>query len=254
MSDTTTPEAKPEREIVTRQCPEPGCEEMFTGPKNGRANIGMRIGAHRAQKHGYKSPKVKKKTSRPAPGPTTPIALSVVRDAAEEISERSSKPPTIEELSRAGARLIGTLSVAVASWAAETDPTITTEADRDALVDFLSAEPSAAKDMAYPFARAFGRSKMNARMGRTIVDNVDMASAAAEIAQLAWRWRRYLRERDRRIAQMAPTPGAAPAVTSPGVGPAPMPPPAPPGSPPPTSGVVVTPEMVASMTGRNGAA
>lgn len=210
---------------VTLKCDQPDCDFTVTGPDKGPGSAPWRLGTHKARKHGYRKP------GRPAKPPSTPRGdpdggrvVDVIRDAAAEVGDKSDKPPTIPELTNALTRFVGTVSVAEASYLAETDPTVSTEEDRDALVNYLRLSPTDAREVAYPFARAFGRTKLNARYGRALVDNIDAGSAAAALFQLGVRHRRYFRERRRREVEMGlrnPYANALP--------PAPVAPAAPPG-------------------------
>lgn len=227
--------ADQDRTIVTLPCPEPDCDFEATGPNEGSGSARWKLGTHRARKHGYRNPA---KVGRPKAPPSTPRGdpdaggvTNIVRDAAQEVTDRSTRPPTIPELTNALTRFVGTVSVAEASYFAEVDATITTEEDRDAVVDYLRLSPNDAKEVAYPFARAFGRTKLNARYGRALVDNIDAGSAAAALFQLGVRHRRYFRERRRREEQLGLRP------VSPQLTPVAQPAPA----PGPPSPVVVTP-------------
>lgn len=217
-----------DRTEVTLPCPEPDCDFTATGPAEGSGSAKWKVGTHRARKHGYRNPA---KVGRPKAPPSTPrgdpdagTVTAVVRDAAAEVTDKSTKPPTIPELTNAFTRFVGTVSVAEASYLAETDATISTEEDRDAVVDYLRLSPKDAQEVAYPFARALGRTKLNARYGRAIVDNIDAGSAAAALFQLGVRHRRYFRERRRREAELglrprglhlAPVAGAEAPVVAP---------------------------------------
>lgn len=212
---------------VTLRCDAADCDWSVTGPNTGPGSAPWRMGTHKSRKHGYRKP------GRPAKPPSTPRGdaeggrvTDVVRDALQEIPDKSTKPPTIPELTSALTRFVGTVSVAEASYFAETDPTVGTEEDRDAIVDYLRLSPADAREVAYPFARAFGRTKLNARYGRALVDNVDAGSAAAALFQLGVRHRRYFRERRRREQDAGLRPYAPPQVVAPppGAG-APAPPP-----------------------------
>lgn len=247
-----------EVEMVERPCPEADCDYVAKGPKVGGGNAALKLGNHRRIAHGYKSDNpdaVRRRNKKGATGAARdnePIALSIVKDAAGEISSKKTGAPSIDELDRALARMVGTGSVLAASYAAETDPTVQTEADRDAIVDYLSLAPEAAREVAYPFARILGKSSLNKRYGRALVDNVDAVSATAELVQLAVRWRRYMRTRELRVAQLAPSTAATGVPPAPAAAAGPIPRTAPPPSTAPQmSGVVVTPDMV-SRNGRQG--
>lgn len=166
------------------------------------------LGLHRKRAHGIagSSPKKRPRGGRPPIREEQPAPVRVAKAMAEEISPTATTAPSVADLTKALARGIGTLSTLGAAYAAETDPTISTEEDRDAVTDYLSLSPDAAKEIAYPFARVFGRTKLNKRYGRTVVDNIDVVSAGAELVQYAVRWRRYLGERRRRQGLTPPAP------------------------------------------------
>lgn len=204
---------------VTLTCPD--CDFSVTGMNMGPGSAPFKLGIHKSRQHGYgkrpgRSPA--QRAARAADESTS--VVSVIRDAASEVSDKTDKPPTVDELGKALGRLFYTGSVAEASYLVETDPTIPPgdEASRDALHKYLSLTPNDARDLAYPFARVFGRSKLNARFGRTLVDNIDVASSVAVVVELGVHHRRYLRERRRRIAALE---GGAPLVLPPSAGPGP---------------------------------
>jgi hypothetical protein len=118
-----------------------------------------------------------------------------IRGAAEEVSERRQGPPNITELNRAFGRLLSTSTLAGASYFAETDPRLRTDADIDAAVAALSLSDAEATQVTYPLARLVGRSSVNRRAGRAIVDNVEIGEAASVLVTVALRWRRYLTQR-----------------------------------------------------------
>lgn len=270
--------ADQDRTPVTLTCPEPTCDKgpnggpwQITAPAQGSGSAGWKLGTHRSRAHGYRSPGRVGRPPKQAPGRGDPAGtglVDVVRDSVAEISDKSTKPPTTDELTKALTRFVGTISTAEASYLAETDPTIQSEEDRDALVEYLRLSASDAREVAYPFARVVGRSKLNARYGRAIVDNVDAGSAAAAVFQLAVRHRRYFRERRRREVELglrgpaqltAPIPSAAaPAPYVPAAGPAPGEGFAPPGgttAPGEMRGIVASgppPEVIDALARANG--
>lgn len=259
----------PATEDVTLQCPD--CEASFTGPPNGRSSVQFKLGAHRARVHKWvnenKTYKGGGKSRRGAQADQERPILAIVGDAADEAA-RGKGPPTEENLTAALGRGLGVASLAVASYVVETDPTITTEDERDRTTAYLRLSSSASRDLMAPFARAFAPTSLNKRYGRQVVENVDLVGATSDLVLLFLHWRRYFRERDRRM-------GAAPLgsvasgpmgpvvdadsydVTTPAGAPA-APPPAPaeqtgppqvPAAPAPTPGggpmgVVWTPDMV----------
>lgn len=184
-------------------CPE--CGDAI-GARGG-SSAKMQLGLHRRRQHGVagKAPGGRKGGRRTV-REDAPTAMRILKEAAAEIPD-GTRPPTEVQLQKAFGRVAGTLSTLAASYFAETDPTLSptaaqAEAERDAIVDYLSFSPEAAQEFAYPFARAFGHSRWNKRHGRTIVDNVDMVSAAGEGLILAIHYRRYLSTRRVRVAAM----------------------------------------------------
>lgn len=183
-------------------CPE--CDREFTAKTEFAARGSL--GRHQKSTHGPGATGggtgSRRKSGRPPAREDQAVPIQVMKNIADEIPGGKGAPSE-KDLTKAFARGIGTISVLAASFAAETDPTITTEEDRDAVTDYLSLAPEAASEIAYPFAKAFGKSRLNKRYGRALVDNIDLVSAGAEIVNYAVRWRRYLGERRRREAQLA---------------------------------------------------
>lgn len=216
MSDVVVPDEvlDPDARMdspYTEICPECGHEVAHAQ----RNTAKMMLGKHRRSAHGVegqwsRSGKAgRRRSGRPPVRDEQSVPVRVLKTAAEEIPDRKTAP-SVADLNKALARGFGTLSVLAASYAAETDRTITTEVDRDAVVDYLSLSPEAANEVAYPFAKAFGKSRLNKKYGRAIVDNIDLVSAGAELVNLGIRWRRYLNERERRtrVLDNAPPPSA----------------------------------------------
>lgn len=259
MSDTPAqlPEGHEER-----PCPEPGCDYVARGPVKGRGSVGWLLGGHRHRVHGYSSdaPKKKKGTE-----PVTEVdraarpTLSIVREAAAEAGAGGTRKgvPTVDDLTKGLGRGLGLMTVAVASYMVETDPTIpyTEEgsAQRDGLVDYLSLSPKASQDVMAPIARVLQPTKLNRKYGRQIVDNVDAVASVAEIGTLVLHYRRYWNQRAARVAAMGGAPIDVPALEVSPPGPAapvsPAAPPAAAGSPPPQGGHVVSAEEVQRMRG-----
>lgn len=193
----------------TEACPE--CDRTFTA-KTELAAKGA-LGRHRKKEHGPGGPGSSGPKGRPPVREDQAVPIQVLKTAANEIPDKRSAP-SVADLNKAFGRGFYTLSTLAASYAAETDPTVTTEADRDAVADYLSLSPEAANEVAYPFAKAFGKSRLNKKYGRGIVDNIDLVSAGAELVNLGIRWRRYMTERNRRVDLLhqpqAPVPGSPP--------------------------------------------
>lgn len=300
---TTTP--TPGAGEVTVSCPEllpdgSPCPWAVTAPETGKGSASWRLGTHRYQKHGYRNPAPAKanrgKADPPATEGTGATMLRVVGSAAGE--GRGRGVPTTADLTRGLGRGVYVATVVAASYAAETDDTLTTEAERDALVADLALSQRGAEDLTEPIARAIAPTGVNKRYGRAVIDNIDAVASFGELVKLGMRWRRYFRLREQREAARAlgagaPGPGvpvapgveyvppagptvpaasapplvveqAAPAPPPPAPPAAPAAPPAPPspavaagevaqafrhdGSPAaPTTGALVTPEMVRAM-------
>lgn len=280
-------EAIPE---VTEICPEPGCGHEVTGPAEGRGSAKWKMGAHRANAHGYRSaePKqtkaratrqadaaqVKQKKGRTAPDAedfaTRPVTSTVKSITGEAGAGTKKTPPNADDLARGLGRGVSLVSIAVASWMAETDDGIpwdeSGDAERDRIVADLSLSDKAGKEVMVPLARAIAPTRVNRRFGRGIVDNADAVGSIAELGTLFLHYRRYFRQRRNRERYgivSGPPAGAMPAGLpipwQPQPGPAqyrdepaePMAPAAPPPgaaqTPPPLNGRVVSAEDVAHL-------
>lgn len=250
--------------IVERACAD--CGEVFEGPASGPKSANWQLGSHRYRKHGVTSSRPKSRPKQRANAPSDGEfsdrpAIAVVRDIASEIGNRKGVP-TADDLTNGLGRGLGLVSIAVASYAAETDPEIPEGApgndERDRLVDYLSLSDKAAKDVMRPLGKAFAPTRLNRRFGRQIVDNVDAVASVAELVTLGVHWRNYFRHR-RQLGDVATSraadvfaPVAAPQPPlrpSPAMDVASTPPVV--TSPAPTSGVVVTREMIEAAQ-RNG--
>lgn len=192
-------------ELVTLRCPD--CDHSVSGPDGGRGSAAWKLGTHRARAHGYRSPGDKRVRARE--NPDAPTAVSVIRDIGAELDTGRKSAPTEDELVHAFGRGLYTLSVGAASWLAETDPTARTEADREAIVDYLSIDARGARETMRPIGKALGRTKVNARYGRAIVDNIDVLTSVSEVAILGLKYRRYFRLRATLEVQLGlrPAPG-----------------------------------------------
>lgn len=238
-------------EEITLPCPD--CDFVATGNPKGRNSAPFKIGAHRARAHGYKAAKPSPKRAQPSNRKqnSQPV-LSLFDDVAADIT--GDGPPTEAQLTKALARGLGTVSVAAASWFAETDMTVTTEDEREEIVDLLCLEKDEATEIMAPIASAIAPTKLNKRYGRAVVKNIDTVGSVAAIASFGLRYARYFRERNRRYDQLASA-GIIPARSKVARrGPAPAQPAGPLAtepivqSPPPQEGVIWTADMVAAAT------
>lgn len=192
--------AEPEQlEEVTLACPD--CPETFTGPARGVGSAPWKVGTHRYQRHGYRNANAVSKSDKgkAAPAADEPTTVAVLREIGSGARASGRKGvPTATDLAQGLGRGIQVLSVTAAAYAAETDESLTTEAQRDALVHDLMLSPRGATDIMEPIANAFAPTSINKRYGRAIIDNVDAVASIGELAKLALRWRRYFRVREER--------------------------------------------------------
>jgi hypothetical protein len=109
---------------------------------------------------------------------------------ADEAAAGSGRkgPPASEELTKALARGIGTLSMAAAIYAVETDRRLDTDELKEQNVNYLSLTPRAAHDLAEPLGSALYRSPLNKKYGRAIVDNIDVIGSLAELTIITLHW------------------------------------------------------------------
>lgn len=248
--------------------PDGACDLCGWAPPEGdRRPLPLAVGAHKRNVHGIAG---KKRNPGQSDEPAHPVRAAIGEVASELGAGRGRKTaPKAEELAQAGGKAITIITTAAASYLAETDERLPDtpegDAERDAIVDRLAVPQKAGAAIMRPVGRAVAPTKINTRFGRQIVDNVDLVESASEVVTALIEWRRYLRERRRGTATAAvapvipmvpPTPSEsaeAPPAAPPtnGSAPPPMPPPA--GAPVattpgPTRGVIVTPEMVQSMS------
>lgn len=186
-----------ELEVVTLTCTT--CGEQVSGKAagGGFGSAKAKLGLHNYRKHAAVK-KSRTRSAQPGAPSARPIAVEVISAMAEEAgSGKAQGPPTEDQVSRAFARGVGMVSVAVASYAADTDPRPFSEQEQEQLVDYLAIDPSSARDLMAPLGRAFHRSPMNKRFGRQVVDNVDVVASIAELGTIMLHWRRYFSERAR---------------------------------------------------------
>lgn len=168
-------------------CPE--CGQSFGG-----SVARLNLGKHRKKEHpeSWQPSAAGKASAR-----RHSAVVEVVSEMAEEAGKgRAKGAPTEDQLTRAFGRGLGMVSIAVASYAVETDPRQPMTPDQEEqLTDYLALSPEGARDLMAPIGRMFHRTSLNRRYGRQIVDNVDVVSSVAELATFALRWRRYFRER-----------------------------------------------------------
>jgi hypothetical protein len=137
---------------------------------------------------------------------TAADAYRAGKDALEEISDGKVTPPSIDELNRALARLVNTGTMAAASYVCETDPRLRSDLEIDEAVEDLTLTGTEAQQVTFPVARMIGRSKVNKRYGRTIVENVEVGESLAVLVSVTLRWRRYMGGRREAIRSERPLP------------------------------------------------
>lgn len=194
------------------------------------------------------------KTRIHADGSAAPEKVSVARKVQRDTSGRGA--PTADQLTVATGRLLGYGSIFIASEIVDADPRRPqwTDDETDRVIDSLSATPDEAKEIMRPLARIFAGTKLNKRVGRKVVDNIDAADSLMALFSMARRWQAYMSDRNeyikangverkpKRRTKKPPAPTGVPIiqpdeeVVLAGVTPMDN-----------RTGVVVTPEMVAGM-------
>jgi hypothetical protein len=125
-----------------------------------------------------------------------PEKVSVARKVQRDTSGRGA--PTADQLTVATGRLLGYGSIFVASEIVDSDPRRPewTDDQADKVIDSLSATPDEAKEIMRPLARIFAGTKVNKRVGRKIVDNIDAADSLMALFAMARRWQSYMVDRN----------------------------------------------------------
>ena len=235
-----------EQEQVTLVCSEPGCDFTVTANATGKSSATFKLGSHRANRHGYRKGKTPRARAaqQGAEDGERPIPVQVLAGMAEEFTPGKTSPPTQDEMTRALARGLYTISYATAATMVETDPTLREARDevKDHWTRYLSFSQQASRDVSAPIAKAVTGSKINQKAGRAIVDNIDVASSVAAVIIMGVHWRIYLDLRKH-------AGGATPNYPAPARAPAPQQQPVtvPAGAPAPSSGVVLSYEDIERM-------
>ena len=174
-----------EQEQVTLVCSEPGCDFTVTANATGKSSATFKLGSHRANRHGYRKGKTPRARAaqQGAEDGERPIPVQVLAGMAEEFTPGKTSPPTQDEMTRALARGLYTISYATAATMVETDPTLREARDevKDHWTRYLSFSQQASRDVSAPIAKAVTGSKINQKAGRAIVDNIDVASSVAAV-------------------------------------------------------------------------
>jgi hypothetical protein len=185
LADDETPE------IITIRCVQPGCDWTAETAPN-REN--WRRGQHERNVHGIvgkgRQPRKRKGMPTEADKAARPV-ISAAREVAAEIGSGSGRAPSADKLAEGLGRGVEMAIGGVAVVIVESEPDITRD-ERDRLVGYLSLSPEASVALARPFARLFAGTKLNARYGRQVVDNVDVVGALVEVVQLGIHWREFM--------------------------------------------------------------
>ena len=115
-----------EQEQVTLVCSEPGCDFTVTANATGKSFATFKLGSHRANRHGYRKGKTPRAPAaqQGAEDGERPIPVQVLAGMAEEFTPGKTSPPTQDEMTRALAHGLYTISYATAATMVETDPTL----------------------------------------------------------------------------------------------------------------------------------
>lgn len=181
----------------------------------------MRLGQHKYVKHGIKGSGRKAKPGTPTRAELSDRpALTVVRSAAGEM--RGTGKPTAAALEKGLGEALSLTTIAMASWLAETDPNIADgsdgEQDRDDVVQYLTLPPDAANNVMRPIARVLAPTKINAKYGRAVVDNVEVVSSVIDLGRLFMHYRHYLVTRGQGRRNNQPQLGLGPVIADMGAG------------------------------------
>lgn len=189
-----------EPDEVTIYCPE--CNEPVTGKAKGAGSATWKMSTHRRQKHNVQGAGKTRARRRGAPTAADHEArpvISALQEIAAEARGTGKGAPSSDQLAAALGRGVSLTTAGFANLAVETDRTIprTPEGDRqkDALVEYLAVSDRAALALMRPVGRLLAPTGLNARYGRTVVENVDIVGSFAELATVGYHWVEYLRLR-----------------------------------------------------------
>lgn len=221
MSAETTPDLetlleaaeKHDDGTVTLECPD--CGHKITGAERGRGSASWKLGTHRYTKHGIRgSAKPKQPKGAPDSDALTERPVTATVTSIRSVMGAGTGTPTADQLANGLGEGLGLLTVGIASFAADTDPSIPEgpEGDpmRDELVQYLSLPRDAAQNMMRPVGRLLHGTSVNERYGRKIVDNIDVIGVAFDAGTFVMHWRRYFAARAAWAAGARPA--AAPAM------------------------------------------
>lgn len=188
---------------LTLTCPE--CGDTVTGKPAGAGSASWRLGLHRRNKHNVQG--AGKKKGRPKSGAPSehdfaahPIT-STIRDIASEIGGTGT--PTVDQLTAGLGRGAALLTFTGAALVVESDRGIDHD-KKSTVIDYLSIGEDDAKALMHPIARILAPTKINAKYGRQVIENVDVIGAFGALVQCGMHWREYLdmrREGNRLLAQ-----------------------------------------------------
>ena len=169
--------------IVDVTCDE--CGRTFSGPENGRGNASGKL-----KRHMYTHKNVPPDDTKADP----PSLRRVIVDAFEPEKTGSEKPPTANEWEGALAKAFSGVSIVAAYSMIEKDPRALTPENEDTLIDYLSVSETDARSLSAPFGRMVHKTKINAKYGRAVVDNIGIIDGMAVVVTLLRHWRTYRRD------------------------------------------------------------
>jgi hypothetical protein len=177
---------------------EPEPELPFECPECGnRYRSKFLLGGHRRAVHqiagsysGKRGPSAGKQRAK-----ARPLLIEVARESAKDAGAGRPGVPSADQLTAAFARGLGTVTYAAASFAVEGDRALTTDELKEQMINYLSLSGPDAREACEPLGRAFAKTGLNRRYGRTIVDNVDVAGSVAVLITMGFHWRRYMSAR-----------------------------------------------------------
>jgi hypothetical protein len=259
----------------------------------GKQNMKTALGVHKRKAHGIasetsRSAKASRRATPSERPPQRPSGRAVKPDAVvRDIppgtggpgDSGSSRRPSAAELEKAMAKGLVGATWQISGFLSEGDPRILTaedpEEERDRIRRRLTMPARTAAAVAKPVGKVAARSKLNAKVGRRVLDAAPAIAAIASLGDYLSELAAYRRERilyARGVAPLAPS-GPPPAGAAP-PGPAPAGPAAPAGPPPgweppawtapeaggrapdlgERRGIVATPDMAAMAAKLNGRA
>ncbi len=171
-------------------------EGADTGPGGVKARLSRHLKAHER--------KANKDADAPPQTAEPPSIQRVIVDSVKSIQSPVAGPPTTDELKRALGKTVHGASVLAAIAQVETDPGPLTQEREDAIIDMLSLTPADAQTVVAPIAKIFHKTSLNAKYGRTVVENIDVLDSVAILFTMMRHWKTYRNERQQRAQALNP--------------------------------------------------